>query len=236
MFLSRRAWCFALLPLAACRKTSVGGIQFRKLSRGGRDRHYLHVHGNETTARQLLEEHMKSAKGTAFLVRSEKRMVPLGALEIDPNRMFSRAGAESNLRRVNRSLSEAALQNAVMKLERDRWAFARRVLPPPGGLLIALHNNSAGYSVEDEVPLSDEVSLADRAHPHEFMLVTRADDFAIMKRSPFNVVLQAQAEPDDGSMSRLCARLGIRYVNIEAGQGQYERQKQMLEWLEANLP
>ena len=110
--------------LAACRKRhSVGGVQFRKISHGGGERHYLHVHGNEATARELLEEHMKSAKGTAFIVRSVKRNVALGALEIDPNRMFSRAGAERSLRRVNAMPSEAAIMNVSSGLAFAPLAF-----------------------------------------------------------------------------------------------------------------
>ena len=226
-----------LMLLAGCRRHTMGGIQFRKISHGRSDaRRYLHVHGNESTAREVLAGHMKTFRGTAYLVKSEKRMVPLGALQIDPNRMFSETGARQNLLRFNRYPSEAYVQNSLRALDRDRHKFLNKILPKPGGLLIVLHNNTQGYSVADELEGSDARSLPDAAHPHEFMLTTQWRDFDLLKASPFNVVLQTQAEPDDGSLSRRCARMGVRYVNIEAGQGQFERQKEMINWIEQNLP
>lgn len=223
--------------LAGCRKHAIGGIAFEKIANGRSDaRRYLHVHGNETTARDVLAEHMKSHKGTAFLVRSDRRMVPLGALAIDPNRMFSDKGARANLQRFNRWPAEAYVQSALLLLEKDRHKFLDKILPTPGGLLIVLHNNGPGYSVNDELDGADAQSLPDKEHPDEFMLTTQREDFDLLKRSPFNVVLQTQAEPDDGSLSRRCARMGVRYVNIEAALGQFERQKEMLNWIEQNLP
>ena len=223
--------------LAGCRRHTVGGIPFRKIAHGRNDtRRYLHVHGSEATARDVLVEHMKTFRGTAFLVKSEKRMVPVGALQIDPNRMFSETGARQNLRRFNPQGAEASIYNALGYLERDRHKFLNKILPQPGGLLIVLHNNTQGYSVEDELEGSDARSLPDAAHPHEFMLTTQWRDFDLLKTSPFNVVLQTQAEPDDGSLSRRCARMNVRYVNIEAGLGQFARQKEMINWIEQNLP
>lgn len=223
--------------LAGCRRHAVGGIEFRKITHGRSDaRRYLHVHGNEATARDVLVEHMKTAKGTAFLVKSEKRMVPLGALRIDPNRMFSRVGARQNLYRFNRDAAEAHVYNAIEYLERDRHKFLDKILPKPGGLLIVLHNNGPGYTVNDELEGSDARSLPDAARPREFMLTTQWGEFNELKKSPFNVVLQTQAEPDDGSLSRRCARMGVRYINIEAALGEFARQKEMLNWIEQNLP
>lgn len=221
--------------MAGCRHR-VGGIEFRKITHGKTDaRRYLHVHGNESTARDVLVEHMKTFKGTAFLVKSEKRMVPLGALMIDPNRMFSEVGARANLQRFNSWSSESRVQSALHLLEKDRHKFLDKILPAPGGLLIVLHNNGPGYTVEDELP-GDASSLPDKANPREFMLTTQREDFDLLKRSPFNVVLQTEGEPDDGSLSRRCARMGVRYINIEAALGRYERQKEMLNWIEQNLP
>ena len=49
-------------------------------------------------------------------------------------------------------------------------------------------------------------------------------------------MLQQKAPPtDDGSLSRLAAARGRRYVNLEVGLGQTDRQKEMLDWLEWNL-
>ena len=91
--------------------------------------------------------------------------------------------------------------------------------------------------MEDEVAISDQVSLKNRLNPHEFLLATDPADFAILTRSSFNVVLQKSAPPeDDGSLSRLAAKQGARYVNIEAGLGNTAEQQAMLDWVEQNLP
>ena len=119
-------------------------------------------------------------------------------------------------------------------LDRNREKLVRALLPTPGGLLVALHNNSQGYSVLDEVPISDQAALNDSAHPHDFLLCTQPPDFERLARSPYNVVLQNLApKEDDGSLSRLAARRGLRYINIEAAQGNFQKQSEMLDWLTA---
>jgi hypothetical protein len=48
------------------------------------------------------------------------------------------------------------------------------------------------------------------------------------------MVLQNLApKEDDGSLSRLAARRGLRYVNIEAAHGNFQKQSEMLDWLTA---
>ena len=42
-------------------------------------------------------------------------------------------------------------------------------------------------------------------------------------------------QEDDGSLSRLCATRGVRYVNIEAALGNAEAQQRMLDWIERVL-
>ena len=107
--IDRRAWLAgSFLPFwpFRSRHQKIAGIRFDILRHGRSAHRYFHVHGNETTARELLYEHMKKHKGTGFTVQSLVRQVPLGAVSIDPNRMFSREGAERNLRRLNADLSE----------------------------------------------------------------------------------------------------------------------------------
>ena len=105
-------------------------------------------------------------------------------------------------------------------LDRGREKLVRALTPPRGGLLVALHNNSEGYSVNDEVPISDQTSLRQPAQPHAFFLCTNPADFEVLKASPYNVVLQQHGpKQDDGSFSRLAAARGIRYVNLEVAPG-----------------
>lgn len=215
----------------------MAGILFRVVHRGSSPHRYLHIHGNETTAREVLMEQVNAHGGKALFIQSDARYVPLKGGRIDPNRMFSREGAEKNLRSLNPNWSEAQIANAALALEKDRHKFLQAIRPPSGGRIVALHNNSNGYSVESEVAISDRTSLQDAKNPHEFFLATDPRDYEVLAKSPFNVVLQNTApKDDDGSLSRLAAKLGIRYVNLECGLGKLERQSELLGWLEKNLP
>jgi len=218
------------------RSISIGGQKFRIIRRGEDWRHYLWIHGNEQTAKQVLVEHMKTHDGRAFLVENDKRNIPIQGGVIDPNRMFSSIGAEKNLRKLNPNWSGAQVQSALKKLDRDRGHFLKMVLPKPGQLLIVLHNNSEGYSVQDEVPISERASLNNPEHPHEFILCSYKPDFDMLAGLPLNVVLQSKpGGEDDGSLSRVAAARGLRYINIECGLGKAEEQRRMLETVERVL-
>ncbi|MDP8979268.1 MAG: hypothetical protein M3O35_01610 [Acidobacteriota bacterium] len=238
--MTRRAFLAVLYTLPFWgreRLISLAGIRFRTVSQGRSSRRYIHLHGNENTAREVLLDFVGWHKGQAFVVESDTRYVPILGGRLDPNRMFSRAGAEKNLKTLNPDWPPDTLQHALDALDRDRKAFLKRVLPPAGGLLIAMHNNGPGYSVNDETAISDRVALNDSDHPHDFCLATDASDFEVMAKSPFNVVLQATpGGEDDGSLSREAARRGKRYVNIEAALGNKDKQAEMLDWLARKLP
>jgi hypothetical protein len=217
------------------RNPRIAGIEFRELRRGDR-RHYIWIHGNERTAFEVLTEHMQRSSGRAWLTLSSERNVAIHGGKIDPNRMWSREGAERSLRSLNPGWSAQQMDRALDALDRDRPGFVQRVLPDRGRVLIALHNNGPGYSVNDEVPISDAVALNDPAHPDEFMLCTARVDFELLGGGPFNVLLQQRApKDDDGSLSRLCAARGVRYVNIEAALGNAQAQRRMLDWTERVL-
>lgn len=236
--LSRRQFlAFGWFPFFRPRHISLAGARFRIVRNGSSKRHYLLIHGDEETARQVLTRFMETHEGTAFLIETNTRNVPIDKGEIDPNRMFSRAGAEANLKRLNAEWTPDRFQTALAILDRGREHLVRALLPPPKGLLVALHNNSDEYSVNDEVPISDSVSLREPANPHAFFLCTNPGDFSALAKSPYNVVLQQKKpEDDDGSLSRLAARRGVRYVNLEVRHGNADRQLEMLRWLDWNLP
>jgi dipeptidyl aminopeptidase/acylaminoacyl peptidase len=215
---------------------SIGGIRFTEQKNGRSKRRYLHIHGNETTAREVLREHMAGHNGVAFFVVSEKRNVEVsGGCLVDPNRMFSRVGAERSMRRLNRDAADSKLNACLGALDRERERFVKRVLPPKGGVLIAMHNNSEGYSVNDELAISDRTALQDKENPRDFMLATDEKDFEAIAQGPYNVVLQRTVRHDDGSFSVLAAGRGVRYVNIEAALGKREKQKAMIQFLESAL-
>jgi hypothetical protein len=127
------------------------------------------------------------------------------------------------------------LRKALDKLDRGREKLVGALFPPPDGRLVALHNNSQGYSVTDEVPISDDTSLQEPDHPHEFFLCTDRGDYAILATSPYNVVFQRAPKEDDGSLSRLAAKRGVRYINLEVARGERQKQAEMMDWLEKHL-
>jgi hypothetical protein len=195
------------------------------------------IHGDEENARAVLELHIEVYEGIAYIIESHTRNVAINGGEIDPNRMFSRTGAEANLKSLNPSWDQTRIAAALAVLDRGRERLVQAFFPPPGGLLVALHNNSEAYSVADERPISDAESIRDPDHPHAFFLCTDPSDFKILATSPYNVVLQQHGpREDDGSLSRLAAARGVRYVNLEVQQGQQSRQQEMVDWLERHLP
>lgn len=204
--------------------------------RGDSGRRYLHIHGNEDTAREVLKRHMKTHSGIAYLIDNHDRNVTIRGARIDPNRLFSRVGAEKSLHDLNPQMPPDQLTAVLDFLDRHREELMRRLEPGHGDLLFALHNNR-GYSVKDELEQSDQVSLRQPDHPREFFLCTDARDFAVLRDSPYNVVLQNRKPAvDDGSLSRLAAKRGFRYVNLECGIGEMQAQIERVEWLEQHLP
>jgi hypothetical protein len=234
---SRRQFlAFGWFPFFRPKHISLVGARFRILRNGHSKRRYLRIHGNEETARLVLEQHMRATEGIAYIIQNPVRNVDAEGLKLDPNRMFSRAGAETSLKNLNSGASPEQVERALRALDRHRERLVRALTPPQGGLLVALHNNSEGYSVSQEVPISDRTSLRQPAQLHAFFLCTDPADFEVMKNSPYNVVLQQHPSTrDDGSFSRLAAVRGIRYVNLEVHLGEADRQREMLDWMERNL-
>jgi hypothetical protein len=230
----------ASMSVEACRRQrSLAGISFQYLRGGRPNRTYLLIHGDEATARQVLRESMvKGARGKAYLVSHPTRNIRLASGgRLDPNRLFSREGAERNLERLNPQWTREQIEQELARLDRERPALIEALLPPPGGLIVALHNNGGSYNVTTEVLISNAYSLADLANPSEFFLTTDPEDFQRLSTLPYNVVLQNEATgEDDGSLSRLMAKRGVRYVNLEVLLGRPERQHEMLRALERVLP
>jgi hypothetical protein len=235
---TRREWLLVALAaeLNAAKQLMIGGIRFSVVKRGGGKNRYLHIHGSETTARDVLREHMAKVKGTAYFIDSDKRNVNAAGCLIDPNRMFSREGAEKSLLRWNKDKDRAAIDASLAALERDRPKFVKSILPGKGARMIAMHNNGEGYSINDEIPISDAVHQPDQDNPRDFMLFTNEQDFERIKTGKFNAVLQKTVRVQDGSFSVLAIEQGIRYVNIEAAIGSLEKQRAMIAYLEQALP
>jgi hypothetical protein len=211
-------------------------MRFHVRREGHSGRRYLHIHGNEDTARDVLNAHMATHPGIAYLIDNTDRYVVIEGVKIDPNRLFSRVGVNKSVHDQNPRISAVETSNVLFFLDEHREQLVRRLTPEHGDLLFALHNNRA-YSVQDEIAQSDETSIAEPNRPRAFFLCTDPRDFALLRKSPYNVVLQnRKPQTDDGSLSRLAARRGFRYVNLECAIGDVDAQKERVQWLEDNLP
>ena len=214
---------------------TLGGIEFRILRNGRGPRRYTFLHGDENTAREVLQLHMQAYEGTGFSVTGATRTVQIESLQIDPNRLFTRYGAEQSLRNLNAAATSDQIGVALDRMDHERPKLLRAILPLKKSRLVSLHNNR-NYSVLDEDSASDDTSIKQPGFPRNFFLCTDPKDFAVLRGSPFNVVLQSKPNPDDGSLSRLAARQGFRYINLECGLEELESQLERLRWLEEHVP
>jgi hypothetical protein len=214
--------------------TLLSGVEFRVMRYAHSPRRFIVIHGDEDTARDVLSAYMNDHDGVAYLVTGKERNVSVEGIHIDPNRMFSRAGAERSILAQNPGIDAAKVNGLLDYLDRERGRTLKHLIPPKGSRLFALHNNR-DYSVQDEIAASDQTSIKQPHLPRNFFLCTSPADYEVLKQSPFNVVLQAKPDPDDGSLSRLAARRGFRYVNLECAVGDFEGQLQRLRWLEDRL-
>jgi hypothetical protein len=212
------------------------GLEWQRKAGGHRGPvRYLHIHGNETTAREVLLDALPALPGLAVFVPGSERLVSIGGARIDPNRMWSREGAGKSLRRYNPNLTGAA--RILDILDADRARLLDELLPPSGGFLVALHNNGPGYSMAVEAPISDRVHQPQPDQPRNFFLFTNERDFDLAREGPYNAVLQSSSKgEEDGSLSRLCTARGVRYVNLECALGAGEEQRERLQWLMQTMP
>lgn len=212
---------------------SYGGLSFEVLKTGESSRRYLLIHGDEYTAREVLRSYVQGNGGIALLILGNDRNVMWNGVMLDPNRLFSREGAERNLRQLNGG--RPVLQQLLDQLDAQRSQLIDAIEPPPGGLIVAPHNTSR-HSIRSEIPVSNAYEVSDPSDPSSFYLCSNADDYKSLMTSGFNAVLQNQPKgDDDGSLSRLAARLGIRYINVECPLGQFVKQTQMIRWADRNL-
>ncbi len=180
---------------------------------------------------------MSSNQGIAYFINNNKREVYISDGMIDPNRIFSSIGAKNNIHKYNPQWSTKKRNTILKKMDQDRENFLETIFPKNGEVVIALHNNFKGYNVNQELSKSDTVSIKKDQNPRDFFLCTNRNDFEILSKSPYNVVLQ-ESYPitDDGSLSWAAVKWGVRYVNIETRLGWLSMQKRMLKYANENLP
>ena len=223
------------MPIQAT--VNYGPVKFTVVKNGESNRRYIWLHGDEKTAEMALKHHIKHYKGTAFFIDSDDRVILAEGLKLDPNRIFSTKGTKKTLLKYHPEVSKNKKKAIVDELDKKRDLFLEELLLPEGSLVVALHNNFRGYSIDSEIENAVTYSVKPEQRRQDFFLCTNRADYEILSKSPFNVVLQSNDdELDDGSLSRLMGRKGVRYVNIEVKLGWLSQQKKMLKYLENNLP
>ena len=75
----------------------------------------------------------RPTRGSAYVIESLTRLVPVESLKLDPNRMFSRVGAEANLKMLNVDAAPQQLNSALHVLDRGREKLLKALTPPRGG-------------------------------------------------------------------------------------------------------
>jgi len=234
--MERRSFVLGWIPAVFHRpQVDLSGVHFRVFRHGHSPRRFLVIHGDEDTARDVLTSYMRDHPGVAYVVTSKTREVEIKGAKIDPNRMFSREGARASVRNLNPSIGPEPLIAVLDYLDREREKLLKHLIPLKGSRLFALHNNR-DYSARDELAASDRTSIKQPDQPRNFFLCTDPKDYGVLEQSPFNVVLQSQPDPDDGSLSRLAARRGFRYINLECAIGEYGAQLERVRWLDEHLP
>ena len=220
------------IPTESSTSISFAGIPFDVIENGVSDNRYIWLHGDEQTAKMVLEEHIRSFSGKAFFIKCDEREVPFESTKIDPNRIFSREGSRAALRKFKPGWNARAFKTALDNLDYERDYFLVELFPENRGLLIALHNNFRGYNIKEELSKSRLSSIKRGQNPRDFIICTQESDYRKLEMGPYNLVLQDQLPTkDDGSLSWAALRDDIRYINIETRLGWLSKQRKMLKFV-----
>jgi hypothetical protein len=219
-------------PTVTSTSISFAGIPFDVIENGVSDNRYIWLHGDEQTAKMILEDHIKSFSGKAFFIKCDEREVPFESTKIDPNRIFSREGSRAALRKFKSGWNARVFKTALDNLDYERDYFLVELFPENRGLLIALHNNFRGYNIKEELSKSRLSSIKRGQNPRDFIICTQESDYRKLEMGPYNLVLQDQLPTkDDGSLSWAALRDDIRYINIETRLGWLSKQRKMLKFV-----
>jgi hypothetical protein len=224
------------VPWFRPKQIAVGEARFRIVRNHRSPRRYVLLDGSQDGARQLLLGHMESRRGTAYLIESSAREVPIAGGRFDPNRMFSRAGAEDNLKILNPAWSASQIDAALDLLDSQRERLLAALFPPDRGLLIALASGAGAPSAKDAAAIGDQCLLRQPDKPQAFYVCTDPADYQALAASPYNVVLEQHVRArDDGSLERRAAARGARFLAIATHPGDTAAQREMLVWADSHL-
>jgi hypothetical protein len=216
---------------------NLGGENIRFLIRNPNDQSgvlYFNMHDNENTCVAATDSLLTRAEGK-FIELKYKGSRRVGGFTkdrkqfwIDPNRIYTDLGIYKTLQMHNTYSVEAKKQVRLLS------EFIVDSLLAEADFIVAVHNNSKGYSIEKYMPDSAFHDSAEKVHynrsksPHDFFYVNDPAHFEYFKNMGYNTILQSKNPDDDGSLSVYCANKNIPYINIEALEGHFAQQLDML--------
>ncbi|MEM6783965.1 MAG: hypothetical protein AAF624_09560 [Bacteroidota bacterium] len=179
---------------------------------------------------RLVDLQHTGARNLTFALRTARRggEARVDSFQVDPNRVFTGAGAGASLAGLARDTPEA--RRAVRR-------FAEHLLAIYGEptVVVTAHNNTEGRyaatSYATDGPYAEDgaaLHIAPGADADDFFFVTDRTLFDTLAGAGFNAVLQADAATDDGSLSVWAAQQGVPYVNVEAQHGHLAEQTRMM--------
>lgn len=207
-------------------------------------------HENEHVVNQYLADKIHAGQGRFLILRQNgERHITFHldnqSFEVDPNRIFTPAGAHASLLGLNEHLSEGggALHGVHQRaLSLGRFILEQMAPRKKRGrkrpIIVAIHNNTDGYDKDGKGGVGTvsmeryALRLAQGARfikklyrgagdEDDLFFINRGKDFRAMKRAGWNVVCQhprvaVLPEEDDGSLSVYAEMEKLRYINIEA--------------------
>ena len=199
----------------------------------------ISLHNDETTSVEAAKNILSETGGVLVELNNEgDRLIHFiqdgKAFQFDPNRMFSMAGLQQNMRKLNRELTKSAISAA-----REFGKFVLRLIPKSPKITIAIHNNDdKNYSINDYkkgqsfAKETSGIHINKTRDADDFFLTTDRKIFNTLKSKGYNVILQNNAKAtDDGSLSIYYGKRKKAYVNAEAEHGHLAEQVDMLRTL-----
>ncbi len=207
-------------------------------------------HENEHVVNAYLAAKVRVSRGRFLILRQNgERHISLHIgdqiYEVDPNRIFTPAGARASLLGLNPHLEQGnpdlgpaqaraiALGRFIFEQLKPKKQWGRKK-----PIIVAIHNNTDGYDHDGKggegtvsihryaSRLAGGARYIKRLHQgpgdeDDLFFINRAKDFRAMKRAGWNVVCQhpqvaTLPDEDDGSLSVYAEMRKIRYINIEA--------------------
>jgi len=227
-------------------------------------------HENEAVANHYVASKIEKFGGALIIMRQQgTRNITLhinnNKVYVDPNRIFTKAGIRSSIKKLNPKLKN---DSTIFRLAVERaFQLGKFVLTQlqeksSAPTWVALHNNTEGFEGDNNQGRGDvsiyryqaklskgasfliDVNVGYDQDEDNLFYVTKPEDFELMRKYHWNVVLQnpivtTDPKEDDGSLSVYAQMHNIRYINVEAerqdvdklGKNNTETQQEMIDFI-----